>query len=49
MRHKLVGSVLVLGAPLDNAFDLGTDAALDLYLIFGCYVSFHVLIMCILL
>ena len=39
VRRKLVGSDLVLGAPLGNAFDLGTGATLDPYLIFGCYVS----------
>ena len=43
VRCKLVGSVLVLGTPLGDAFDLGTDAALDSYLIFG-YISFHLLI-----
>ena len=44
VRRKLVGSVLVLGALLGDAFDLGTGAALDPYLTFGCFVSFHLLI-----
>ena len=49
VRRKLVGSVLVLGALLGDAFDLGTGATLDPYLIFGCYASFHMLIKCALL
>ena len=44
VRCKLIGSDFVLGAPLGDAFDLGTGAALDPYLIFGCYVSLHLLI-----
>ena len=44
VRCKLVGSNLALGIPLGNAFDLGTGAILDPYLIFGCFVSFHLLI-----
>ena len=40
VRCKLVGSILVFGAPLGDAFNLDTGAALDPYLIFGCYVFF---------
>ena len=49
VRHKLVESNLVLSTLLGDAFDLGTGAALDPYLIFGCYDFFHMLIKCALL
>ena len=44
VRRKLVGSDLVLSAFLGDAFDLGTGATLDPYLIFGCFVLSHLLI-----
>ena len=44
VRCKLVGSDLVLGTPLGGAFNSDTGAALDPYLIFGCFVLSHLLI-----